>query len=53
MDVPVPADYDGDGRADFAVFRNGAWYIQKSIQGFAGVAFGAPDDKPIPGAFIQ
>lgn len=35
-------DYDGDGRADAAVFRptNNTWYIQRSGGGFQAVQFG-------------
>jgi hypothetical protein len=53
-DQPTPADYDGDGKTDVAVFRSltGTWYLQRTQSGFTGVAFGASDDKPIPNAFV-
>jgi hypothetical protein len=48
----VPDDYDGDGKSDIAVFRDATWYLQRSRDGFAGIAFGASVDKPIRNAFV-
>lgn len=48
-DFFAAGDYDGDGRADIAVFRAGIWYIIESSTGnFRTEVFGQSGDVPAP-----
>ena len=50
-DIPVPADYNGDGRAEMAVFRpsTGAWWIP----GLGAVRWGEDGDIPAYNAQVE
>lgn len=51
-DRVLAGDYDGDGRADLGVYRQGNWYIQRSRNGtLLGVQFGLGTDIPASSDF--
>ena len=47
------ADFDGDGKTDYSVFRpsEGNWYLQQSTAGFGAVNWGIATDVLTPGDY--
>ncbi len=44
VDIPFTGDFDGDGKADLALFRpsTDTWFIQQSSRGFETFSLGSP-----------
>ena len=53
QDIPVLLDWDGDGKADLCIFRDGVWYVNTKRDGTAQAMFvyGAAGDIPFGGHF--
>ena len=41
-------DFDGDGKSDISVYRNGEWHLLQSSGGYATAQFGLAGDKLTP-----
>jgi hypothetical protein len=49
--VPVSGDYDGDGKTDAAIWRNGIFYVQNSGGNVTYFGWGTTGDNPVASLF--
>ena len=48
-DVPTPADFDGDGKVDIAIWRTHTWLIRQSATATTRTEYwGTSGDIPVP-----
>lgn len=45
---PAKFDFDGDGRSDISVFRDGTWHLLRSNDGYLSMQFGIATDRLVP-----